>query len=85
MCKESCFFFNLFLFASIQYQNCVLTPYCLRNLILEFHIEIVQHRRNVGCKYNDEWSNEEFDNALASFYPEPHTVISHYSEATAHS
>ena len=34
---------------------------------------------------NDEWSNEEFDSALASFYPEPHTVILHYSEETAHS
>ena len=79
------FFLNLFLFAFFQYQNCALTPYCLRNLISEFHIEIIQHRRNVGCKYNDEWLNEEFDSALASFYPEPHTVSLHYSVATAHS
>ena len=34
---------------------------------------------------NDGWSNEEFDSALASFFPEPHTVNSHYSEANAHS
>ena len=74
-----CFLFkNRFLFASVHYQNCKLYTdpllFAEFGLISEFHIEIVQHRRNVWCKYNDELSNEEFDSALASFYPEPHTL-----------
>ena len=34
---------------------------------------------------NDEWSNEEFDSALAAFFPEPPTVIPQHSESNAHS
>ena len=49
VCKDSCFVLkNIFLFASVQYQNCVLTSYCLRNSVwFQFRIEIVQHRVKV--------------------------------------
>ena len=38
-----------------------------------------------GARDNDEWSNEEFDSALAAFFPEPPTVIPQHSESNAHS
>ena len=34
---------------------------------------------------NDEWLNEEFDSALAAFFPDPRSVLSHNFESIPHS